>query len=82
MSFAGFLPTILKHFSITKEKRMSFCVVLVSLFVNIPLSADDNFLDGHQYVDLALPSGTLWACCNIGATNPLQHGSYFAWGEV
>ena len=37
---------------------------------------------GHAYVDLGLPSGTLWATCNIGATSPEGYGDYFAWGEV
>ena len=36
----------------------------------------------HQYVDLGLPSGTLWATCNIGANNPWDYGDYFAWGET
>ena len=37
---------------------------------------------GHEYVDLGLPSGRLWAACNIGAENPESYGSYFAWGEI
>ncbi len=37
---------------------------------------------GHEYVDLGLPSGTLWATCNIGANNPEEYGNYFAWGET
>jgi hypothetical protein len=36
----------------------------------------------HAYVDLGLPSGTLWATCNIGADNPEDYGDYFAWGET
>ena len=36
----------------------------------------------HAYVDLGLPSGTKWATCNIGANNPWEDGSYFAWGET
>ena len=38
--------------------------------------------DTHEYVDLGLPSGTLWATCNIGADNPEEYGDYFAWGET
>ena len=38
--------------------------------------------NGHDYVDLGLPSGTLWATCNVGATNPEGYGDYFAWGET
>lgn len=38
--------------------------------------------DGHEYVDLGLPSGTLWATCNIDADSPEQTGTFFAWGEI
>lgn len=36
----------------------------------------------HEYVDLGLPSGTLWATCNVGANSPEEVGDYFAWGET
>ena len=36
----------------------------------------------HEYVDLALPSGTLWATCNVGANKPEEIGDHFAWGET
>jgi hypothetical protein len=39
-------------------------------------------LNGHGWVDLGLPSGTLWATCNIGASKPEDYGDYFAWGET
>ncbi len=42
----------------------------------------DDDINGHKYVDLGLPSGTLWATCNVGATNPEDYGDYFAWGET
>ena len=35
----------------------------------------------HEYVDLGLPSGTLWATCNVGASKPEDNGDYFAWDE-
>ena len=38
--------------------------------------------DEHEYVDLGLPSGTLWATCNVGADTPEDYGDYFAWGET
>ncbi len=38
--------------------------------------------DGHAWVDLGLPSGTLWATCNVGASSPEEYGDYFAWGET
>ena len=39
-------------------------------------------LNGHEYVDLGLPSGTLWATCNVGANAPEKYGDFFAWGET
>ena len=37
--------------------------------------------NGYEYVDLGLPSGTLWATANIGAYKPNEPGLYFAWGD-
>ena len=39
-------------------------------------------INGHEYVDLGLPSGLKWATCNVGAASPSEYGYYFAWGEV
>lgn len=39
-------------------------------------------LNGHNWVDLGLPSGTYWATTNVGANNPEDYGEYFAWGET
>ena len=33
-------------------------------------------------INLGLPSGTLWASCNLGANNPEEYGDYFAWGDT
>ena len=41
-----------------------------------------SFIANHDYVDLGLPSGTLWATCNVGAYVPEAYGDYFAWGET
>ena len=40
--------------------------------------------DSHHphLIDLGLPSGTKWACCNVGASKPEDYGGYFAWGET
>ena len=39
-------------------------------------------INGHEYVDLGLPSGLKWATCNVGASLPEEYGDYYAWGEV
>lgn len=41
-----------------------------------------NFINGHEYVDLGLPSGLKWATCNVGASKPEDYGGYYAWGET
>ena len=38
--------------------------------------------NGYGYVDLGLPSKTLWATCNIGADKPSDFGLYFQWGDT
>lgn len=39
--------------------------------------------DNHPHaIDLCLPSGTKWACCNVEASSPEDYGGYYAWGET
>lgn len=38
--------------------------------------------EGHDWVDLGLPSGVLWATTNVGANKPGDYGNYYAWGET
>ena len=38
--------------------------------------------NGYDYVDLGLPSGTLWATMNVGASTPTDNGLYFQWGDT
>ena len=40
--------------------------------------------DAHHphMIDLGLPSGTRWACCNVDATTPEGAGGYYSWGET
>ena len=53
----------------------------VNAIINIILGGGSSH-DNHEYVDLGLPSGTLWATCNVGANAPEEYGDYFAWGET
>ena len=41
-----------------------------------------NNYNGHEYVDLGLPSGTHWAKYNVGSNSESDYGLYFAWGET
>jgi len=40
---------------------------------------NDLFM-GHAHVDLGLPSGTLWATMNVGATSETDYGNYYMYG--
>ncbi len=57
-----------KGWSVEAKENDSFVPYLVS--------------DEHDYVDLGLPSGTLWATCNVGAGRPQDTGLFFAWGDT
>jgi len=46
---------------------------------NQSLCPDSN----HPHaIDLGLPSGTKWACCNVGGSKPEDYGGCYAWGET
>lgn len=45
-------------------------------------SSNVNYGSNRKYVDIGLPSRTLWAACNIGADSPSDYGLYFAWGDT
>ncbi|MBO7322165.1 MAG: TIR domain-containing protein [Bacteroidales bacterium] len=58
---------------------------------NVDIKEDSNLagsktklgtINGHEYVDLGLPSGLKWATCNVGADSPEKYGDYYAWGEI
>ena len=59
-------------FIITSEEVLQFTT----------LPSGGGSFSGHDYVDLGLPSGLLWATCNVGAESPEDYGDYFAWGET
>ena len=55
----------------------------INRFISEKLKITKKMLDNqHEYVDLGLPSGTLWAKCNVGAKTETEYGDYFAWGET
>lgn len=74
------------------KKFLSFAAfALLATALTFPLAScggdddDDggkNMDNGHEYVDLGLPSGLLWATCNVGADKPEEPGSFYAWGET
>ncbi|MBQ0028956.1 MAG: hypothetical protein KBT32_00800 [Bacteroidales bacterium] len=66
------------------NKTIYTLITMLLMVCGIECSAQtvSGQVEGHDYVDLGLPSGTKWATYNIGATKPTEYGDYFAWGET
>ncbi len=47
-----------------------------------PATSQTVTIGGHQFVDLQLPSGLLWAETNVGAATATAFGDLIAWGEI
>ena len=63
------------------------CLVNKILDVSDPGETPQSYLScpdsNHPHlIDLGLPSGTKWSCCNVGANKPEAHGGYYSWGET
>lgn len=54
----------------------------LTLYAQWEESKGTGTANGHEWVDLGLPSGTKWATTNVGATTPEGYGNYYAWGET
>ncbi|MBR6181214.1 MAG: hypothetical protein IKQ77_08390 [Prevotella sp.] len=67
------------------DKNITDVIILVDQILNgagatAYLTCPD---DHHPHmIDLGLPSGTKWACCNVAADKPTAYGDYYAWGET
>lgn len=48
----------------------------------LKISDADDYINGHGYVDLGLPSGIKWAVSNVGSDKPSELGNQYAWGEL
>ena len=77
-----------KHLTLVLSMLMSMAVCSMTLVScgdddeeKIASSVSGNY-NGYMYVDLGLPSGTLWATMNVGAYKPEDYGYYLAWGET
>lgn len=55
---------------------------LISKFGLTASVGDNRFINGIEYVDLGLPSGLLWARCNVGAEKETDFGEYMTFDEA
>lgn len=66
-----------------ESTKKALAEALKNIEVKIPTPPKVKTIkDGHEYVDLGLPSGVKWATCNVGANKPEEYGDYYAWGET
>ena len=61
-------------------QKLSVIMLMIVAIFTAGCTPEEN--KDYADVDLGLPSGTLWATCNVGAENPEEQGDYFAWGET
>lgn len=61
---------------------MLLCAAMLFGVASCDRNEDDGDLSSEEWVDMGLPSGLLWASCNIGANSPEEFGNYYAWGET
>ena len=69
-------PYYVKAFALVSTNPLEFVYGDEVSFTTLNTGGD------HEYVDLGLPSGLLWATRNVGANAPEEYGDYFAWGET
>ena len=63
-----------------KKNIFTLALLLATVAGNAQTSCPDG---NHPHmIDLGLPSGTKWACCNVGASKPEGYGGYYSWGEI
>ena len=59
------------------------CMLLICMTVKAQNTVNLCPDDKHPHaIDMGLPSGTKWACCNTGASSPEGYGGYFLWGDL
>lgn len=81
MTIEESLTGIINGLSKVSDPNGKYVVVSDINGQNIGKVRPEMFLYGNELVDMGLPSGTLWAKCNLGAASPTEYGWYFAWGD-
>lgn len=86
------LTILLSELPADEEKSLIIDIVQYAISANVDVGGWENeqdwcpivagTLNGHDWVDLGLPSGIKWATCNVGASSPEDYGNYYAWGET
>lgn len=68
------------------KKNLSLLMVAFAMTTMVACNKDNTNKNDNktteEWVDLGLPSGLLWASCNLGANTPEGYGNYYAWAET
>ena len=70
---------------LTKGKDSRIALLSLLMMMAVPSFSQTSSCPDSNHphmIDLGLPSGTRWACCNVDAKSPEQDGGYYAWGEI
>lgn len=81
----GFYSDAVLYFMTTDNRQAHLSAELFRVYRNyLSLATISNlkFFPYHEFVDFDLPSGRLWATCNLGADKPEEIGYYFYWGNI
>lgn len=80
----GSVNKTIDYGSLTMQKTLVIGIPVFNKDGNLyNLDSEGKFnINGHKFIDLGLPSGTLWAESNIGAASATDTGDYFAWAET
>ena len=81
MTIESALTSIINGLDRVSDPAGKYVVVSDINGQNIGKVRPEMLLFGNELVDMGLPSGTLWAKNNLGATSPTGYGWYFAWGD-
>ena len=84
---ALFLVTGLVSVNAQKQQGSIFSIAskqvkVTTIATMVEYGPTTGTLNGHDWVDLGLPSGTRWATCNVDATTPEKPGKHYSWGET
>ena len=71
-----------KYFTDEVKTQMGGGLSIDEAFEYVKPNNVNGHVNGHEYVDLDLPSGTMWATCNVGADKPEDSGLLFQFGRV
>ena len=81
-NYTQYIETYINTNGLKKDSTYRVCPYVMIFGTDIFRKGTNFKIKEGDWVDLGLPSGTIWATRNIGASAPEGYGSYFAWGET